>query len=254
MAKKRTSPDATATKAIERLSSELERASAALASASPDVANGQVLRQLVERFRRELADVATMAAVSRAPRQLTTCVLERISGGVAKTLVVQEEAAPGTSVEEREYRVGCLELLGDQAWAWVDASPEGGFLRLFFPGDEFTGLPSFLDLEHPRQPKVGQSLRLLRGDRTRAADFQVRSVEVTAGGLRPCWAHGDIVRAVYDGDIFVARFIRNVGDERAVVHWLVDDTFSEVPTTEILGPSATKWTLDLSPPDVEFGP
>lgn len=259
----RTLLGATAAKAIARLSSELERASTALRPVSADVPDGQHLHQMVERFRRELADAVTQGAAreqqavarttaSPTTTQLTTYILERISGSVARTLIVQLEASPGTPVDEREYRVGCLELLDDQAWTWIDAGPEGDFLRLFFPEDEFSGLPSFLDLEHPRQPRVGQNWRLLRGDRTLAAVFCLRSVDVTSGELHHRWKHGDVIRVVYDGDIFVARFIRKVGDESAVVHWLVDDTFSEVPRTDILGPSATKWTLDLAPPDVEF--
>jgi hypothetical protein len=260
---KRVSHDVSATEAIARLSSELERASSALGSISADEPNAQHLHQMVEKFRRELADAVaqstarTQPAVARTTGspsipQLTTYVLERISGGVAKTLLVQEEAPPETPVDEREYRVGCLELLNDQAWTWIDAGSEGDLLRLFFPEDEFSGLPSFLDLEHPRRPRVGQNWRLLRSDRTLAAVFRLSSVDVTAGELQHRWTHGDVVRVVYDGDIFVARYIRNVGDERAIVHWLVDDTFSEVPRTDIVGPSATKWTLDLASPDVEF--
>jgi hypothetical protein len=267
MSKKRTSKptskEATIEKAITRLSAELKRASEALGSISSDVPSGQQLRQLVEKFQHELAGVITQGAgqeqqrvattaPSRSIPQLTTYVLERISGAVAKTLIVQEEATAGTPRGERAYRVGCLELLDDQAWTWIDAEPEGDFLRMFFPEDEFSGLPRFLDLESPRQPKVGQNWRLLRGDRGLAAVFSVRSVDVSPGELHHRWAHGDIVRALYRGDIFVARFIRNEGDDRAVVHWLADDTFSEIPRTDILAPSASKWTLDLAPPDVEI--
>lgn len=258
---KRTSPNtAVSTTIVARLSSELERASAALGSDSTGLPIVQLLHQLVERFRRELAAAITrdtaheQQAVMTAPSSLpslSTYVLERISGAVAKTLIVQQEAAEGASVEEHTYRVGCLELLDDHAWTWIDAEREGDFLRMYFPDDEFSGMPRFLDLEYPRQPKVGQNWRLLRGDRGLAAVFSVRSAEATAGELRHRWTHGDIVRSVYDGDIFVARFIRNVGDEDALVHWLTDDTYSEISRADILGTSTTKWSLELVPPDFD---
>jgi hypothetical protein len=48
--------------------------------------------------------------------------------------------------------------------------------------------------------------------------------------------HRDRILALYDGEIYVARFIRGVGDEPALVHW-ADGLLSEIYRTDILGPS-----------------
>jgi len=83
---------------------------------------------------------------------------------------------------------------------------------------------------------------------------EVRAKAPAVSPPPPCpWKHGDIVRANFEGEPHEpARFIRQQGKMRAVVHWH-DDMFSTVPLADILGPSTRPWKLALEKPDVQFG-
>lgn len=177
-------------------------------------------------------------------------VLDRLTGEVARQLVVHEHVNDGHDPDDREYRVRCLELSDDEPWTWVDADVEGDALRLFFPEDEYRGFPPFLDLEKPRKPHPGQTWRLRRPDGATAATFVLRSVELSKSS-RSEWKHGDIVHAAYEGKSYVARFIRTTRHGAALVHWAGDGTFSEIPIEDIIGASKERWVLELEGEDVE---
>jgi hypothetical protein len=83
-------------------------------------------------------------------------------------------------------------------------------------------------------------------------DLRAKAPTPSAAPACP-WKHGDIVRVNFDGEPHEpARFIRQHGKTRAVVHWY-DDTFSSIPLADILGPSARAWKLSLEKPNVRFG-
>jgi hypothetical protein len=178
-------------------------------------------------------------------------VLDRTSGGSARRLIVQEEAPANAPREDHTHRVGCLGIFeDDDGCTWIDADVEESTLELLFPDDEFEGMPPSLSLQFPRRPAVGQTWKLLREDGATLAMYLVRAIDIVPGELFHRWSHGDIIRALYDGDVYDARFIRNEGDELALVHW-ADGTFSELYRVDILGPGTLPWTLELVPADTE---
>jgi hypothetical protein len=176
--------------------------------------------------------------------------LDRVSGTVAKQIVVREPIDETIDPEDIVFRVGCLELADDEPWTWVDGSAEGDAIRIYFPDDRYYGFPPFLDLERPRKPQVGQTWRLRRTDGATAATYVLRSVDI-AERQRPQWKHGDIVRALFEGESFTARFIRVTHTGHAMVHWSVDGTFSKIPMEHVLALSKQRWTRELENEDVE---
>lgn len=68
----------------------------------------------------------------------------------------------------------------------------------------------------------------------------------------PVWEHGDIVKALYDGELHEpARFIRLKSKTWAWLHWY-DDTFSQVRVKDIVGRSARPWKLAEVDEDVDL--
>jgi hypothetical protein len=204
---------------------------------------------------REKADTSAINAEAKSEPttdQIRIYTLDRISGEVARQLVVHEQIDATLDPDDIEYRVACRELTDDEPLTWVDAGLEGSAIRIFFPDDQFSGFPPFLDLEKARRPQVGQTWRLLRPDRVPAATFILKGIE-NAERKRPDWKHGDIVRALYDGKQYVARFIRTTTAGLALVHWEVDGTFSPIPFEHVI--AATKkqrWSRELEPEEVEI--
>lgn len=180
--------------------------------------------------------------------------LERVAGEVAKALIVHEQVEESIDPEHREYKVGCLELLvdSDTPWTWLDGSAEGDAIRICFPSDEYENMPPFLDLEKPKKPSVGQTWRMLSTDRTVAAAFIVSSIDTTNEPVKKRWKHGDIVQAKYEDNVYVARVIRETENGDVLVHWLIDDKFSEISMDDILEASTREWTREKVDADVEI--
>ena len=229
----------------------------AAASATPEHSSNRTLTGDAGRKEDdERGSAAAPATKAESKPDVTTeavriYTLDRVSGAVARQLVVHEQIDGTLDPEDVEYRVACRELTDDESLTWVDAGLEGSAIRIFFPDDQFYGFPPFLDLEKPRRPQVGQTWRLFRPDRVPAATFILKAIDETER-RRPDWKHGDIVRALYDGKQYVARFIRTTGAGLALVHWEVDETFSEIPFEHVIGPTKKqRWSRGLEPEDVE---
>jgi len=194
---------------------------------------------------------APSAAEADVNERVRVYTLDRVSGTIAKQIVIREPIDESVDPEDIAFRVGCLELADDEPWTWVDGSVEGDAIRIYFPDDRYYGFPPFLDLERPRKPQIGQTWRLRRTDGVTAASYVLRSVEITERP-RARWKHGDVVRALFEGKPLVARFIRTSEIGEAIVHWNVDGMFSAIPMEDVLAVSTKRWTQELEPEDVEI--
>jgi hypothetical protein len=201
--------------------------------------------------KRERAGVKSKTLAETQPQEVRIYTLDRVAGEVSKQLVVHEPMDPSADAEDLEYRIRCLELSTTEPWTWMTAGREGNALRMFFPDDEFEGFPPYLDLEMPRRPQVGQQWRLRRSDGFAAATYVLKRIDESLQ-KHGTWRHGDIISASFEGSTYLARFIRRLDDGRAVVHWAIDDLFSQILVDDILAKSEQRWPRKLAPEDVEI--
>lgn len=117
-------------------------------------------------------------------------ILQRIPGDTGPSAVqaiqLYERRDRGTDPEDPDYRMWFLDILVNAPWSMLEGSLEGTAVRVTFPvGDDgYYGLPPFLDLEKPLQPRLGASWRLRAPTIGTVGQFSLREViELSADQL-----------------------------------------------------------------------
>lgn len=85
-----------------------------------------------------------------------------------------------------------------------------------------------------------------------AAIDDLRRHLVQGPATESTWQHGALVRARFNGKIFDARVVRETADGGLLVHWAVDDTFSEIDVADVVGTSERPWKRARVPRDFEI--
>lgn len=116
--------------------------------------------------------IETDRAVDKVPRAVPAnsrwrvCVAKRIEGdGLTSTVEVihvydRVDDVDGAAPRQARLRVWFRGLLDSHPWARVDGSHTGDGVLVDFEWDAYEGLPTQLEVEVPRVPRLGAPLRL----------------------------------------------------------------------------------------------
>lgn len=146
---------------------------------------------------------------------------------------------------------GCEAVIGYTTDVdWMDSLiADMTFLYRFYShADPWGALREIMDSVH-RDFRPAAAMGLTMIEHPKRLD---RKAARTSTTKKPTWKHGDIVRARYGQQVYDPARVIRIADGIAVVHWGVDETFSEIPVGDIVGASRKTWSLEKVPEDLDL--